>query len=774
MSRRRRRGFTASPSGLRKLETQIAKRGFTQEDLAEAAEVSTEQVRKLLNPSWGRRIEKDAIRKIAHVLDLQPAEIVAADEWLPPVESENQALPMPQSPRERREQLHLLANQNLPTQTNDFVGREKELCNLMSYLSRDHAASIITVDGIGGVGKTALVLEAAYRCLERREGLAREINAPDCSRKIPLFDAIIFISAKESYLLPTGIVERLEAQRTLQEIYRTILNTLDSSAIFLTNFGEQLDRVKLSLKQQRTLLIIDNLETIEDKDKVQAFLYDLPPGVKSIITTREQLGYVPIRLDCLSEADSLKLIQQQLQEKAVHLTCNDQRKLYEASSGVPIVIIYAVGRLSSSSSLETVLDDLKDSEGDIAHFCFKKAVEDLKGQPAYRLMVSIAIFHRFPIREAVVQVAGLYTEPIRFIDRALEKLQQLSLVRFRKGRYGMLPLTREYVLAELAKEPKFKHEILNHWVTWYIDLAQKYRLQSQQEKHGIGYGSIEDEWDNFLAVLRWCKDEERYEDVKQLWNCLNNYANLRGLWEDRLFWLGWIIKESTRRGDHACALKSRAQKGRILILMGGSEQLEKAEKLLLQVWELRSYAHFQTIDYITNHLAGLYIRLGQYQESHRWLDIEQERLDQENLSEDERISYQIYIDRERAEVYFWQQNYDQAKQLCHQVIERTESIHYLRSRNYAQRILADILIMEGDLEQAENLLKAGFDEVAANKDKRRIACYQASFAMLEMSRKNYSKATSWASKAHNNFIRLGMTWDAKRIKRFLKRLTNDQ
>ncbi|MEO0934171.1 MAG: hypothetical protein AAFY21_10590, partial [Cyanobacteria bacterium J06641_2] len=44
--------------------------------------------------------------------------------------------------------------------------------------------------------------------------------------------------------------------------------------------------------------------SIEDKEDVLPFLYDLPPTVKVIITTREQTLFVPIRLDSLPKEHS--------------------------------------------------------------------------------------------------------------------------------------------------------------------------------------------------------------------------------------------------------------------------------------------------------------------------------------------------------------------------------------------------------------------------------------------------------------------------------------
>ena len=183
---------------------------------------------------------------------------------------------------------------SLPIQTNEFIGRTRELKDLLKFISLSYRAPIITVDGIGGVGKTTLVVEAAYRCWEAKHGSVTEA---------PVFDAIIFASFKENYLLPSGIVSRLQRQSSLQDIFMVIASTLDDQTITQAAPEDQINHVYQSLSKQKNLLIVDNLETIFDKNLVLAFLSDLPPSTKAVITTREQVVmYASIRLDCLTKA----------------------------------------------------------------------------------------------------------------------------------------------------------------------------------------------------------------------------------------------------------------------------------------------------------------------------------------------------------------------------------------------------------------------------------------------------------------------------------------
>lgn len=262
-------------------------------------------------------------------------------------------------------ELRFIPNNLPPPMNTAFIGRQAEMTRLLELLSPNHAAHLISVDGIGGVGKTTLVLEAAYRCLRASTG---EAPAPGI---IPVFEAIVFTSAKQQYLTPHGILARHQAQRTLRDIFQEISRTLDRQAITRTDPDHQLARVRDALDRQPTLLIVDNLETVEDKQDVLAFLYDLPPSVKVVITTRERALFSPIRLEQLSEEDGLPLIRHEAEDKGVRLDGEPALTLYRRTGGVAGAIVYAVGQMATGHSVEAVLARLAQASGDVARFCFE-------------------------------------------------------------------------------------------------------------------------------------------------------------------------------------------------------------------------------------------------------------------------------------------------------------------------------------------------------------------------------------------------------------------
>ena len=684
--------------------------------------------------------------------------------------------------------------ENLPSrECTTFIGRQKELTRLLELLSFDHSAHLISVDGIGGVGKTTLVLEAAYRCLQvsRGEGArgwglgtredviqktrvqenmgnntaALHASSPNPSN-VPRFEAIIFTSAKQQYLTAFGLLSRLKREHSLRDIFRAIAHTLERSEITYMAPSEQLDLIRNSLTVQRTLLIVDNLETIEDKQDVLSFVYDLPPTVKVVLTTREQALFVPIRLDSLPEADGLHLINHEAEEKGVTLSLKEAKALYQKTSGVPAAIVYTVGQLASGYLLEDVLAKVTNAKGDVARFCFESSVQRLRGQPSHRLLMTLALFPKPVLRETIAQIALSVPDPMITAD-GLAQLQQLSLVRQEQGRYSILPLTREYAYAELASEPNVEREVRSRWVKWYVSFSEEYGAKDWKEWHPE-YTHLELEWENLQTVLEWCAAKDRYGDVLTLWRQIKGYAHVRGYWDDRLNWTDWLIQAAEQHSDWSTVAEVMYDRGWTITLMGQPQCLEEANALLQQAWELRDYQDLSFQLELATNMVVLCIRQEQFDQAHYWLRQKQSLLAQTDLSEQERQHQSIHSLYYEAEIYFKSRDYTHAKRLYEQALEQAIALGWQRATIAIQNWLADVALEQGNLEEAQHFLERGLPAAERNKDKRSIAYHKRSFAILSQLRGNLELAQRWAKEATEGFESLRMIPEAREMRALLR------
>ena len=649
---------------------------------------------------------------------------------------------------------------NLPAHRPTFIGREKEMNRLLELLSPKHALHLIELEGVGGVGKSALVLEAAYRCLDA----SRQKNP-----MLPNFEAIIWTSAKLERLTYNGIAScALLAQRNLREIFKEIATYL-SSGVDLSNlpFEDQPKLMRHCLKEKRTLLIVDNLETVEDKEEVISFLDNLYVGIKVVITSRERLRN-QISLDSLLLDDRIALIRNQA--SGLQLTEEEEKTLAESTKGVPGAIVLSIGQLKYGDRLETVLERLKDAKGDFCRFCFEGSVQLLRGKESHKLLMALAMFREAPqieAKNAIVSVAGL-NQNLAAADHGFAKLKRLSLVTEQGNQYKMPAFMREYALAELDAEIEFRNQARERWISWYQEFANKYGGEEWKEWYR-NYDKLEAEGGNILAVLEWCASEDRYNDVKRLWERVESYAQIYGYWDDRLYWSNWLLEAAQRYGDWATVMTQMCQKGWARIWKGSPTDLEESADLFEKAWQLRDRVKdFLCEQELACFRAVLCIRQDKLEAAHQWINEAEKLLEQANWDEPKRTRQLILAVYYRAEIYYKSQDYEQAKELYEEAVKRGEEIEWQRAVNYAQNWLADIEIAQGNLEQkVETLLETGLKQAELNKDKRRMGYYNRSLAMLEQKRGNEVKARKWADEAKKIFDRLGMIPEAEEMRHFL-------
>ncbi|HIK07551.1 MAG TPA: AAA family ATPase [Trichormus sp. M33_DOE_039] len=660
--------------------------------------------------------------------------------------------------------------QNLPARScNTFVGREEEITRLLELLSPTHSAHLISVDGIGGVGKTTLVLEAAYRCLQASE------NHQEFSG-IPTFDTIIFTSAKQCYLMPFGLLPSLAPKRTLQDIFRQIARILDELDITGVSFEEQLDLIKDVLSSQQTLLIVDNLETVENQQDVLSFLYELPPTVKAVITTREQIVFVPVRLTSMPESDGLCLIQHEAQEKGIDLNEHDSQILYKATGGIPVAITYSIGQLANGYSIKEVLGGIFEPRGDVARFCFATSVNPLIGQSVHKLLMALALFPMPALQDALVQVAvpGVNTNAT---NADLARLRSLSLVRQENNRYSMLPLTREYALAELKAYPDFEWEVRERWIAWYLNFSEIYAGQDAQSWQGQ-FDGLDEEWQNLQAVIEWCMAQGRYAEMWKFWQNLEAYTYVMGrresrlrYWDyDRLTWTAWLIQASEQRGDWPVTAKVMVDRAWTLTSLGRLKQLEEADELFTKAWELRHYQEPAFMLGLARNIAVLRIQQQKFDEAQIWLNQAKELLEQTQLDQEERSRQLVQIQYYQGEIFFKNEQYEPARIIFQQTLELAQAIQWIRAIFCTQNWLAEIAIQQERLDEAEQLLKEGLRVAEANKDKTRTAFCQRSLSSLAMAKGNLVDTQKWAMKALENFKKLGMSTEIEETQNLLQKI----
>ncbi len=300
-----------------------------------------------------------------------------------------------------------------------FFGRERELKLIADALDPDNPTWGALIDGPGGMGKTSLAVRAAYA-------------APPED-----FTRIIFISLKTRELEDDGERDMSGFILTgLQELYNELARELGQLEIPKAREGERPRMLLDALRGTKTLLLLDNLESLKrgDRGTILTFVKKLSPGCKAILTSRGRIGsgteeLILGQLGREAALDTLEELAKHNPELAK--TSEAERiELYTQTAGKPLLLRWTAGQLGRGHC-RTFTDAIKfllscPQGNDSLEFIFGDLVEDLTLEE----MKAIAALSYFtqPVKVGhIAALAGLEEQPCVW---ALNGLVNRSLAVF--------------------------------------------------------------------------------------------------------------------------------------------------------------------------------------------------------------------------------------------------------------------------------------------------------------------------------------------------------
>jgi predicted ATPase/class 3 adenylate cyclase len=352
--------------------------------------------------------------------------------------------------------LKTISNTNLPRPASSFVGRDREVEEVVSLLQ--NGARLLTLTGPGGSGKTRLAIEAA-------------------ADLVPEFKAGVFWVGLSPLRDPSLVTD-------------TIARTLGAK-----------DRLAEHIGARELLLLLDNLEQVIEAAPELASLVESCPNLKLLITSRELLrvrGEVEYPVLPLADPDAVELFCARSR-----LTADDTiAELCGRLDYLPLAIELAAARatvLSPRQILERLssrLDLLKG--GRDAHprqQTLRATIEwshDLLIEDEERLFARLAVFRGGCTLEAAEEIAKADLD-------ILQSLVDKSLLRHTGDRFWMLETIQEFA-AERLEESGEAAALGHRHAAHFLALAE------EAYPHLIGHpkawlDGLEREHDNLRAAL---------------------------------------------------------------------------------------------------------------------------------------------------------------------------------------------------------------------------------------------------------------------------------
>jgi predicted ATPase/transcriptional regulator with XRE-family HTH domain len=383
----------------------------------------------------------------------------------------------------------------LPVAPTPLIGRQREVEEL-SHLLRDPQCRLLTLVGMGGMGKSRLAIEAAAQVQDA------------------FVDGVYFVA-----------LASVNATRLLVPVIADAIGFAFQSA------GDIDPKTQLFnyLKEKHVLLLLDNLEQllVETGIEVLAELLTNAPKVKLLATSRESLELqgewtfevhgLPIPERIYSEGSaqntSVELFLQRARRAHVGFIATTEDfpaivHICQILEGMPLPIELAsawVRTLSCAEiarEIERGMDILNGLVRDLParHRSMRAVFEhswNLLTEEEQRVLLRLSIFRGGFQREAAEQVAGA-TLPI------LAGLIAKSWVRRSNvGRYDLHELIRQFAAEYLAEQPDEQITTQAHHGNYYLAFFGQAdgRLRSSAQRRTLDELTVE--MDNFRVGWEW-------------------------------------------------------------------------------------------------------------------------------------------------------------------------------------------------------------------------------------------------------------------------------
>ncbi|RPI24995.1 MAG: tetratricopeptide repeat protein, partial [Chloroflexota bacterium] len=387
---------------------------------------------------------------------------------------------------------------NLPKPSTPFIGREKELAEILSLLA-DPNCRLLTLAGSGGIGKTRLSIRAAETQLD---------DYPH---------GVYFVSLAPLY--------------STDSLLLAIADTIGFTFYGRSARGETVQDPKLQLleylREKKMLLVMDNFEHLLDSAELLAKIAAAAPMVKFLVTSRERLnlpGEWVLDIQGMSYPDdgpseaweaypAVELfLQSARRAQANFVLANSDRlhinRICQLVDGMPLGIELAAAWVKMMSCQEIAQEIEKSLDF---------LMTSLRGVPERHRSIRAVFEHSWNLmsegeREALRRLSvfrcGFQREAAgRVAEATLARLSALTdksiLRRGPSGRWDLHEVLKQYAAAKLDETPAEKTDTNQRHSEYYLGLLGQLngKLRGPAAREAIE--QIEEEYENIRLAWSW-------------------------------------------------------------------------------------------------------------------------------------------------------------------------------------------------------------------------------------------------------------------------------
>ncbi|MBN1994067.1 MAG: hypothetical protein JW953_15325 [Anaerolineae bacterium] len=649
---------------------------------------------------------------------------------------------------------------NLPPRFGEFIGRETEVARVLEWV-QDSRWPLAAIEGIGGIGKTSLALEVAHRCLP---GAQLEIDNP--------FEAVVWTSARDQADFNLGLEQVLDA----------IAQVLDYPYLMQLEPESKATAMDKLLRSRRTLVIVDNFETITDLALVK-FLEKTPEPSLALITSRyKQLRRVwDIPLYGLTNEETLTLIRRHSHRIGLNMVAGADDeilgRLAAATGNNPKAVILSLGLIKQKGlPFNTVVDELYQASQiveEVFDYIFAEAWK-LIDVNTRQVLLAMPLFVTTASREALSAVSGIDGFDYH---KAIEQLVGMSLLEASEAldvsqqRYQMHLLTQAFARKELGVDITLTpigetssakiSELKTNFYTYFAQLGQHkiggqfwdFVLSSTEKCE-----EIYRELPNLLIALEWADEAKNWETVLSLTKTIVHPIYYQGKLDKRIRCSQYGLAAANKLGTMEDEVWFTIQGlGSVYLLRG---DYENAKKYLTQGLELAQKHNLANgIALGETYLVYMALQADDLMTAQKHVDLAL------NYAQGPLFKYRAH--QVAGHVARYLRNYEQAKEYY------LESTRFLEGTGYLDT--SDVWLGFAQLgmkeyEKAEDHFRHYLDTYGKYGNQRVVGMAKLGLAMYYEVQELWSEAAEFAHEAHQLLSQMNAQWELKQVKDLMERL----
>jgi tetratricopeptide (TPR) repeat protein/Cdc6-like AAA superfamily ATPase len=619
-------------------------------------------------------------------------------------------------------------------------------------------AWVVAIYGAPGVGKTTLAYRVAEECRNRE-----------------LFDAVVWISARQYELIPEAIIPLPQYQyvTSINAILDTIGKTVGIRKVLtVSSTEEKLAIVRDILLVTNCLIVIDNMEALtEDAHRgVFDFLRDLPGPSKALLTGRERhyIGESIVTLPGMEADEAIKFMRIEAEARRLRsLSEEELQYIHHETSGIPLAMRHALGRMElyGYSAEEAIKPGVEPDK--LLDYMFDSTYHIKLDDMEKRILHAMPVFVE-PASAEAIRVASSLGETQLMVE--LGKLYKLFLVdKVEQDRYEISPHLHRFLQATRNRNSLLDDgtSIADFMREAYLNLAQYYKKCLERKGIDEQLVFLKHEQRNILNLLEWCYESgEASLMIDLTWLMgrplgILGYSNERITWGKRAMEACEILKDFER-----AAWIAAYDVGWTYIRDGEIELGRKTLEESLRVSQEKRYPRVEAL--ALHNLGRLYQNIGENEKAIDYLE--------ESLAIWRNASEPEWIARSMAVLGHLKYELGKLSEARSYLEEALELRNRIRHENEVIETLSDLAVValaQGDEQVAfafsDQSLFLGQD-LPGPEPSYAYTLYRR--AEMEAMVENHSKAIDLAKEAFEIYKDFGVKYMAEEVRGFLQRLNS--